>query len=60
MLLRDLLNVMEGDTKIHVELSHREMYNGRAGSVDLPEELLNVSVKGIWYSTLYNAIWIDI
>ena len=60
MLLLDLLKVMDGDTTIHVEQAHQEVYHGCAGSINLPIETLQLTVDCIWYSALYNAIWIDI
>lgn len=60
MRLIDLIQVMEGDTKVHIEVNHREVYEGQVGDIDLDVETLERNVKSVWLSTMRNAIWIDI
>ena len=60
MKLLDLIRVMELETKIHVDYENKEVYDGVVKDIDLLLQKLNSTIKCVWYSTLYNAIWIDI
>lgn len=67
MLLRDLIKVLDGDSKILISESGTDLFDGVAMELHsggdeqgLKPESFEKAVKSLWYSTIYNRIMIDI
>ena len=63
MKLISLLNVLDGDTKIHIQFNRKEVFDGYAGDlipVALPFTALESDIKAVWYSTTMNRIIIEV
>jgi len=62
MKLIDLLNVLDGDSKILIQQNRQEMFEGCAGDI-VPARfsfnLLESKINAVWYSTTMNRIVIE-
>lgn len=61
MKLNDLLKVMDLDTKINIQQNYKEIYEGNVADCRGYTFIVNnPKIKSVWYSTLYNAIMIEL
>ena len=59
MLVKELVSVIDGDTKIIITKSTEDIYDGYVRNVNV-QDVENEKVKCVWYSTIYQRMMIEI